>query len=79
MSKFSDEMPAGEFKAKCLKLMDEVRQTHKSIIITKHGKGVAKLVPIEEEPPDLFGLLRGSISIQEDLTLPLDEPWEADK
>jgi prevent-host-death family protein len=40
------KIPAGEFKAKCLKIMDQVKNYHEEIIITKHGKPVAKLVPI---------------------------------
>ena len=43
------KMPAGEFKAKCLKIMDQVKNYHEEIIITKHGKPVAKLVPVEEK------------------------------
>ena len=43
------EMAAGQFKAHCLKLMDEVQKFHKEIIITKHGKAVARLVPILAE------------------------------
>ncbi|MCX5905560.1 MAG: type II toxin-antitoxin system Phd/YefM family antitoxin, partial [Proteobacteria bacterium] len=37
------KMPAGEFKAKCLKIMDQVKNYHEEVIITKHGKPVAKL------------------------------------
>ncbi len=40
------KIPAGEFKAKCLKLMDEVQQTGQEVIITKRGKPVARLVPV---------------------------------
>jgi prevent-host-death family protein len=39
------QIPAGEFKAKCLKLMDQVARSGVPIVITKHGKPVAKLVP----------------------------------
>jgi prevent-host-death family protein len=49
---------AGDFKAKCLKLLDEVAETRQPLIITKHGKPLARLVPIETEI-DLFGALRG--------------------
>ncbi len=40
---------AGTFKAKCLALLDEVAQTHESLVITKYGKPVAKLVPFDTE------------------------------
>jgi len=66
---------AGEFKAKCLQLMDEVSQLHQELIITKHGKPVARLVPYEEVPPLLFGCLSGSLQITGDILAPLDENW----
>jgi prevent-host-death family protein len=69
---------AGEFKAKCLKLMDRVNQSHEEIVITKHGKPVARLVPTEPvETKPAFGFLKESITICEDITEPLDEEWEA--
>ena len=45
------EINAAEFKAKCLKLLDEVAATHEPLVITKRGKPVAKLVPIGEVSP----------------------------
>ena len=47
------QIPAGEFKAKCLKLLDEVQQKHREIIITKRGKPVARLLPLATEMPDI--------------------------
>ncbi len=41
-------MAAGEFKAKCLQVMDEVRSTRTPVVITKRGKPVAKLVPADQ-------------------------------
>ena len=43
---------ASEFKAKCLKLMDEVAETGEEIVITKNGRPVSKLVPCEEAAGD---------------------------
>ena len=70
---------ATEFKAKCLKLMDEVQKTHEPIVITKRGKPVAKLVPIElEEPKSWFGYMAGTIEIIGDIMEPMeDKDWEA--
>ena len=70
---------AGEFKTKCLKLMDIVAQTHEEYTITKRGKPVARIVPIEstEEP---FGFLRGSTEIKGNIvSFDLKEEWEADQ
>ena len=71
------EIPAGEFKAKCLKLMDEVAATGEELIITKHGKPVARLVPAKEERPSLFGSMKGTVKILGDIMEPVWEPgWE---
>ena len=72
-------IPAGEFKAKCLNIMDEVNKTRQAVIITKHGKPVAKLIPIEEEKRPLFGKLKGSVTLLTDITQPIDEGWSADE
>ena len=51
-------VPATEFKANCLRLMDEVAKQRRPIVITKRGKPVAKLVPIPaEDRPQRLGLL----------------------
>ncbi len=72
------KVSATEFKAKCLKLMDEVQKTHDPVIITKRGKPVAKLVPVEpEEPESWFGYMAGTIEITGDIMAPIDEDWEA--
>ena len=75
-------MPAGMFKAKCLKLMDEVRLSHEEIVITKYGKPVAKLVPINESEKNvksIFGFLKDSVQIKEDIVAPTGEKWSADE
>ena len=67
---------AGEFKATCLKLLDEVASSRVSLVITKHGKAVAKLVPMPA-PSDLYGALAGSVLHEGDLLSPIDERWDA--
>jgi prevent-host-death family protein len=70
---------AGEFKAKCLHLLDEVQQKRMEIVITKRGRPVARLVPIEEKVPSVFGRMKGSITILGDIVAPTGEIWEADE
>lgn len=70
------EISAGEFKAKCLKLMDLVQKTKTPLIITKHGKPVVKLIPIDEEANDFFGCMKGSVRIVGDIMSPIDVEWE---
>lgn len=67
---------AGEFKAKCLQLIDEVAAHRQPLIITKRGQPLAKLVPIDS-PRALFGAMVGSVTHQEDIISPLDVPWDA--
>lgn len=78
MKSLEREIAAGEFKAHCLKLMDEVRARRTSVTITKRGKPVAKLVPATDEPPPLFGFLKGSVTVKGDIIEPIDVTWEAD-
>jgi prevent-host-death family protein len=71
-------IPAGEFKAKCLKLLDKVAEDRHPLVITKHGKPVAQIVPMPQYV-DLFGCMRGSGEILGDIISPLDVEWEAMK
>jgi prevent-host-death family protein len=74
------EGAAGEFKARCLKLMDEVRATRRPLVITKRGKPVAKLVPIEEsEPRSIFGCMKGTVTILGDIISPIEQDWHAER
>ena len=72
-------IPAGEFKAKCLKLMDDVQKHQREIVITKYGKPVAKLVPVKDKTAavSVVGALEGAVKIHGDLTKPTGERWEA--
>jgi prevent-host-death family protein len=71
------EISAGEFKARCLKLMDEVANTRETLVITKRGKPVAKLVPFDNAAPFLLGYLKESVSYSEN-DAPVAETWNAD-
>ena len=70
-------MPAGEFKANCLAVMDEVKAKRESVVITKHGKPVAKLVPVNSEKDEIFGFFSGKGSITGDVIAPAlsSEEW----
>jgi prevent-host-death family protein len=63
---------AGEFKAKCLQLMDEVARSGEAIVVTKYGRPVAELVPARQRGADLFGALSGQAAIEGDIVTPLD-------
>ena len=72
-------MKASEFKARCLKLMDEVAETGEPITITKNGKPISRLVPYRRKLETLFGAMKGSITYMGDVVSPLGEEWEADQ
>ena len=79
----SRTVKATEFKAKCLKLMDEVAETGEEIVITKNGKPVAKLTPYREtpkpeRPKTLFGIDHGRLQIVGDIISPIEVEWEAE-
>jgi len=69
---------ASDFKARCLKIMDEVEKTGQEVVITKNGRPVSKLVPVQERPKSLYGALRDSVTILGDIISPVDVDWEGD-
>jgi prevent-host-death family protein len=79
-------IPAGEFKAKCLAILDEVKATGEPVLVTKRGKPVARVVvpvPEGEEKPvkdSIFGFLRGYGSLPEGVdpveSMFSDEEWK---
>ncbi len=72
-----DTIKASEFKAKCLRLMDQVAQTGEELTITKNGIPVAKLVPVRPHAAGLIGGHQGMIELSGDVESPVDVGWEA--
>lgn len=72
-------MPASQFKAQCLALLDRVAETGVPLVVTKRGKPVARLVPVGggAEPPDLLGSV--SYDSIDDLLAPVGDVWEAER
>lgn len=73
------QIGAGEFKAKCLHLLDEVQRSRKEITITKRGRPVARLVPADTAAAPLFGRMKGTVEIRGDIIGPTGERWEANE
>jgi len=76
-------MAAGEFKAKCLAVMAEVNATGRPVLVTKRGKPLARVLPLEEQtqqesPEAIFGCLRHMGAIAGDIVSSefTDEEWE---
>ena len=64
-------MPAGEFKARCLRVMEEVKKYRTPVVITKKGRPVAKLVPPDAPATDVFGCMAGTARIVGDVEAPV--------
>ncbi len=75
MSTAKRTIAASEFKARCLELLDEVARTRVPVIVTKRGKAVARLMPLESE---LSMSLEGSVRYGGDIVAPVDDEWDAD-
>ena len=74
----SRTIKASEFKAHCLRLMEEVALSGEEIAITKRGRPVSRLVPCRDQPEELLGADRDIIRIHDDIVGPLDVEWEAE-
>lgn len=69
-------VPASVFKARCLALFDEIATTHRSVVVTKHGQPVARVVPIEADV-----VVVGSVTLlgdDETEYFSTDEAWRGD-
>jgi prevent-host-death family protein len=69
------KVPAAEFKAECLALLDRVSEHHETYVVTKHGRPVAQVVPIETPAPRP---LAGSVQVRGDIVAPVLDDWDAD-
>ena len=70
---------AGEFKAKCLALIDKVAQSHEVLVVTKYGKPMVKIAAFEDSKENGAKPLEGLATIIGDVVSPIDEDWEAEK
>jgi antitoxin (DNA-binding transcriptional repressor) of toxin-antitoxin stability system len=74
------EVPASEVKNAWHQFIDRVSQAREEIVVTRYGKPVMKLSPIDEpeDGPGIFGFLAGTVTAHGDLVAPTGEVWEAD-
>jgi prevent-host-death family protein len=72
-------MAAGEFKARCLAVIDTVQKTREAVLITKRGRPVAKLIPAEQVPREFLGRLEGIVKIVGDIESAIEsaDAWDA--
>ena len=71
---------AGEFKTRCLELLDRVRETGVDYIVTKHGTAVAKVVPCREpRAGSLFGSMKGTVLRYDRPLDPIDGDYDVNR
>jgi prevent-host-death family protein len=72
-------MAAAEFKARCLQVMDQVHTSRQPVTITKRGRPIARLVPVDQRRSKVFDSMKGRIEILGDIVGPITplEDWEA--
>jgi prevent-host-death family protein len=73
MAEHARSIALGEFESRTASLLDEVAATGETLIVTREGKPLAKVVPFEKPRP-----LLGSVLWEKDIVSPLHEPWDAE-
>ncbi len=72
------EISTSQLKARCSEIVERVASRREAMIITRRGRAVAALVPLEvTEPRSLYGFARGAVTVRGDLVAPVDVAWEA--
>lgn len=73
-------IPVTQFKAHCLAILDTVQRKRIAVIISKHGKPFAKVVPMDTDPvPSLYGSMKGTVRRMGDIMSPIEDEWDAAK
>jgi prevent-host-death family protein len=78
----SKTVPAGKFKATCLRLMDQVKRTRQMLVVTKNGVPVVKVIPADEiSGTTVMGCMKDTFKIKGDILGPAMDPddWDASK
>jgi prevent-host-death family protein len=73
------QIPAGSFKARCLAVMNEIQATREPVVVTKRGKPLVKVVPMEEQTNGFLGCMKGKIKIVGDIESPIPVEWKVMK
>jgi prevent-host-death family protein len=69
------EVPAARFKAECIALLDEVAERGAVWVVTKRGRPVARVVPIERRRKK--HRLEGTVKTIGDIVAPIGGDWDA--
>ncbi len=72
------QVPISEFKARCLRMLDQVERDGSSLVITRRGKAIAKVVSVRPAARSLRGDWKGKVRITGDIVrFNAAEDWEA--
>jgi prevent-host-death family protein len=72
------EISATQFKARCLKLLDDVAEGGGELVVTKHGRPVARVVPVDEGEASLAGSAKVLVG-EDELIAPVGAAWDAER
>jgi prevent-host-death family protein len=69
------KIPAAQFKAQCLAVMDQVADSGRAVVVTKHGKPVVQITPVQSNENEIFGFMAGKARIVGDIenTIPVSD------
>jgi prevent-host-death family protein len=68
-------IPAAQFKSQCLAVMEQVAESRRHVVVTKHGKPVVQIIPVDSDENEIFGFLAGKVRIVGDIenTIPASD------
>jgi len=66
---------SAEFKTRCLELIDRVKESRTEYVVTRHGKPVARLVPVDDAPTSILGALPNSVKRYDEPFAPIPAVW----
>lgn len=73
------QIPAGFLKARCLAVMNEIQAKREPVLVTKRGKPLVKVVPVEDQTNGLLGCMKGKIKIVGDIESSIPVEWKVMK
>ena len=74
------QVGAAEFKARCLEIIEQVRESRAEYVVTRHGEPVARLVPVGALAPSTpLGVMRGTVLKYEGPFDPIPATWSVDR
>ena len=78
MKTTAEIMKATDFKTHCLEVLDEVSRNRREFVVTKRGRPVAKVCPVDAGAGQAYGCMKGTALAKDDL-FSTHEEWDAEK